>query len=100
MIFALLSLGHSKDDPIIKNAVAGLKSLRTDIDGLPHMQYANAGVWNTSLINAALQLAGLSPEDPAVKKANTYLLKRQHDQFGDWVIHNPNALPGDGDFRT
>ncbi|MBX9976481.1 squalene--hopene cyclase [Cytobacillus firmus] len=94
MIFALLSLGYSKDDPIIKNAVAGLKSLRTDIDGLPHMQYANAGVWNTSLINAALQLAGLSPEDPAVKKANTYLLKRQHDQFGDWVIHNPNALPG------
>lgn len=94
MIFALLSLGYSKDDPIVKNAVTGLKSLRTDIDGLPHMQYANAGVWNTSLINASLQLAGLSPEDSAVKKANTYLLQRQHDQFGDWVIHNPNALPG------
>ncbi|WP_370224615.1 prenyltransferase/squalene oxidase repeat-containing protein [Cytobacillus sp.] len=94
MIFALLSLGYAKDHPIIKKAVAGLKSLRTDIDGLPHMQYANASVWNTSLINTALQLAGLSPKDPAVKRANTYLLKRQHDQFGDWVIHNPIALPG------
>ncbi|KON87896.1 squalene-hopene cyclase [Sporosarcina globispora] len=94
MIFALLSLGYSKDDPVIKKAVAGLKSLRTDIDGLPHMQYANASVWNTSLISTALQLAGLSPDDPAVRKANAYLLERQQDQFGDWVIHNPNSLPG------
>lgn len=94
MIFALLSLGYSKDEPVIKNAVEGLKSLRTDIDGLPHIQYANASIWNTSLINTALQLAGVSSNDPAVKKANTYLLKRQHDQLGDWAIHNPHAKPG------
>ncbi|WP_394138982.1 squalene--hopene cyclase [Cytobacillus oceanisediminis] len=94
MIFALLSLGYSKNDPIIKNAVNGLRSLQTDIDGLPHMQYADASVWNTSLINSTLQMAGVSPEDSAVQKANTYLLKRQHDQIGDWVIHNPNSLPG------
>ncbi|MBT2686818.1 squalene--hopene cyclase [Bacillus sp. ISL-47] len=94
MIFALLSLGYSKNDPIIKNAVNGLKSLQTDIDGLPHMQYADASVWNTSLINSTLQMAGVSPEDPVVHKANTYLLKRQHDQIGDWVIHNPGTLPG------
>lgn len=94
MIFALLSLGYSKEEPVIKNAVEGLKSLRTDIDGLPHIQYANASVWNTSLINTALQLAGVSPDDPAVKKANTYLLKRQHVKFGDWAIHNPHGKPG------
>lgn len=94
MIFALLSLGYSKDEPVIKNAVEGLKSLRTDIDGLPHMQYANASIWNTSLINTALQLAGVSPDDSAVRKANTYLLKRQHEKYGDWAIHNPHEKPG------
>ncbi|MEK3853994.1 squalene--hopene cyclase [Cytobacillus sp. FSL H8-0458] len=94
MVFALLSLGYSKDEPVIKNAVAGLKSLRSDIDGLPHIQYANASIWNTSLINTALQLAGVSSNDPAVRKANTYLLKRQHVKFGDWAIHSPHAKPG------
>lgn len=94
MIFALLSLGYSKNDPIIKKAVKGLKSMRTEINGLTHMQYTDASVWNTSLISSALQLAGVSPDDPAVKKANRYLLKRQHDQFGDWVIHNPKGSPG------
>ncbi|GLB61603.1 terpene cyclase/mutase family protein [Cytobacillus sp. NCCP-133] len=94
MIFALLSLGYAKDDQIIIKAVKGLKSLRTDIGSLPHMQYTDASVWNTSLINSTLQLAGVSHKDPFVQKANTYLLKRQQDEFGDWVIHNPNSLPG------
>ncbi|MCM3704732.1 MULTISPECIES: terpene cyclase/mutase family protein [Cytobacillus] len=94
MIFALLSLGYSKDEPVIRNAVEGLKSFRTNIDGHPHMQYTDASVWNTSLISTALQLAGVTPEDPAVKSANAYLLKRQHTKYGDWAIHNPHGQPG------
>ncbi len=94
MIFALLALGHSKTDPLITSAVAGLKTMKTEINGLPHMQYTNASVWNTSLISYALQLAGVSPGDPMVKKANRYLLERQHAKFGDWVIHNQGSMPG------
>lgn len=94
MIFALLSIGYSKDEPVIRNAIEGLKSLRTDIDGHPHMQYTDASVWNTSLISTALQLAGVTPDDPAVERANTYLLKRQHTKYGDWAIHNPHGEPG------
>ncbi|MGG1398520.1 squalene--hopene cyclase [Bacillus salipaludis] len=94
MIFALLSLGYKKTDPIIINAVNGLKSMKCEIKGLPHMQYTTANVWNTSLIGYALQGAGIVPEDPMIVRANQYLLERQHHKFGDWVIHNPNSLPG------
>nr|WP_026092453.1 squalene--hopene cyclase [Calidifontibacillus oryziterrae] len=94
MIFALLALGYSKRDPIIVNAVNGLKLMKSEINGHPHMQYTTATVWNTSLINYVLQEAGLSPTDPMVKKANQYLRKRQHYKYGDWAVHNPTGLPG------
>ncbi|MFJ7729874.1 prenyltransferase/squalene oxidase repeat-containing protein [Neobacillus sp. NPDC097160] len=94
MVFALLSLGYSKNDPLITKALNGLKSMKTEINGVPHMQYTTANVWNTSLITSALQFAQVSPDDPVVKNANHYLLERQHYKFGDWVIHNPNSLPG------
>lgn len=94
MIFALLSLGYKKTDPVITTAVNAIKSMKAEINGLPHMQYTTANVWNTSLIGYALQEAGISPEDKMILHANQYLLDRQHDKYGDWVIHNPNSLPG------
>ncbi|WP_066061921.1 squalene--hopene cyclase [Neobacillus soli] len=94
MIFALLSLGYKKTDPLITNAVAGIKSMKSEINGLPHMQYTTANLWNTSLIGFSLQSAGLHAEDSTVSKANQYLLERQHHKFGDWVIHNPKTMPG------
>lgn len=94
MIFALLSLGYRKNDAIINSAIKGLKSMGTNIDDLPHIQYTTATVWNTSLINYALQESGVSHHHPTVVRANQYLLKRQHTKYGDWSIHNPNTLPG------
>ncbi|NHM31253.1 squalene--hopene cyclase [Neobacillus terrae] len=94
MIFALLSLGHQKSDPLILHAVRGLKLMRCEINGFTHMQYTTANVWNTSLIGMALQEAGVSSSDPMIKKANQYLLKRQQFKYGDWAVQNPNTLPG------
>lgn len=100
MIFAFLSLGYKKTDPIITKAIDGIKSMKCEIKGLPHMQYTTANVWNTSLIGLTLQSAGIPPSDPSVEKANKYLLKRQHHKFGDWVIHNPHSLPGGWGFAN
>ncbi|WP_423802649.1 squalene--hopene cyclase [Neobacillus sp. SAB-20_R2A] len=100
MIFALLSLGYKKTDSVITKAIEGLKSMKCEINGFPHMQYTTATVWNTSLISFALQSAGLSPEDTMVAEANRYLLTRQQHKFGDWVIHNPNSLPGGWGFSN
>lgn len=94
MIFALLALGYSKTHPVITNAVKGLLAMKCVIKGFTHMQYTTATVWNTSLINYALLEAGVSPSEPMVDKANRYLLNRQHNKFGDWVVHNPFGLPG------
>ncbi|MEH7332487.1 squalene--hopene cyclase [Neobacillus drentensis] len=94
MIFALLSLGYKKTDPVIVKALEGIRAMKCEINGLPHMQYTTADVWNTSLISFTLQSAGVPPEDSMVSKANDYLISRQHNKFGDWVIHNPSSLPG------
>lgn len=94
MIFALLSSGYKKTDPVITKAVEGLRAMKSEVKGLPHMQYTTANVWNTSLISFTLQAAGVSHEDPMVTKATKYLLSRQQDRYGDWVVHNPNGMPG------
>ncbi|WP_053363692.1 prenyltransferase/squalene oxidase repeat-containing protein [Bacillus sp. FJAT-27251] len=94
MIFALLAMGYSKTHPVITNAVAGLKAMKTNIDGLQHVQFTPAAIWNTSLISYALQEAGVKETDQMISKANTFLLNRQHVKYGDWVIHNPNVMPG------
>ncbi|MEK3887193.1 squalene--hopene cyclase [Bacillus sp. FSL K6-3431] len=94
MIFALLSLGHSKNDPVILHAIDGLKAMKCEINGNTHMQYTTASVWNTSLISYALINAGVPTFDPVIAKANRYLLKHQHYKYGDWALHNPGVLPG------
>jgi sporulenol synthase len=100
MIFALLSLGNRKHHPIITRAINGLKSMACQIDGHIHMQYTTANVWNTSLISHVLQDAGVPFSSDVVRKANDYLLSRQHYKFGDWAIHNPNTLPGGWGFSN
>jgi sporulenol synthase len=100
MIFALLSLGYSKNHTVIQKAIAGLKSMKTTIKERTHMQYTTATVWNTALISYTLQEAGLPEADPMVQKANHFLLSRQHFKFGDWVIHNPDSLPGGWGFSN
>ena len=100
MIFALVSLGYEKTDPVITKAIDGIKSMKCEIDDLPHMQYTTANLWNTALIGFGLQTAGAAPDDPMVVEANRYLLERQHHKFGDWVIHNPKTMPGGWGFSA
>ncbi|WP_409305841.1 squalene--hopene cyclase [Peribacillus sp. SCS-155] len=94
MIFALLSLGYSKKDPVIAKAVEGIMAMETKIKEKKHIQYTTANVWNTGLISYTLQEAGIPLEDETVHKANSYLLSRQHYKFGDWIYHNPHTTPG------
>ncbi|MBO0600676.1 squalene--hopene cyclase [Sporosarcina sp. E16_3] len=100
MIFALLSLGHANNDPLILQAVKGLKAMKCTIHGHPHMQFTTATVWNTSLISFSLQKAGVPSTDPLIKKANEYLLGQQQTKYGDWAIHNPGVLPGGWGFSA
>ncbi|WP_017380532.1 squalene--hopene cyclase [Paenisporosarcina sp. TG-14] len=100
LIFSLLSLGYKKDDPAVIHAINGLKSMKCQVDGKTHMQFTTPTIWNTALISYAMQEAGVSELDPVIKKANRFLLTRQHYKFGDWVIHSPQSLPGGWGFSN
>lgn len=94
MIFALLARGYSTTHPVITRAMQGLKAMTCRIDGELHCQYTTASVWNTTLINYALQESGIPYSSPTIQKANQYILSHQHLKYGDWAIHEPNLLPG------
>ncbi|WP_028391142.1 squalene--hopene cyclase [Bacillus cihuensis] len=99
MIFALLARGYSNTHPVITRALQGLKAMTCRIDGELHCQYATATVWNTTLISYALQESGVPYSSNTVQMANRYILSRQHVKYGDWVIHEPNLLPGGWGFE-
>jgi sporulenol synthase len=94
MIFALLARGYSLRDPVIIQAVKGLKRLTFSSNFMTHVQNSTSTVWDTALLSYSLQEAGLSSENPTIQKAAHYLLSRQHMKYGDWKIHNPSASPG------
>ncbi|KHE72190.1 squalene--hopene cyclase [Halobacillus sp. BBL2006] len=94
MVMALRSVGYKKDHAVILKAIEGLKSIACKIDGYTHMQYTTADVWNTALISDALQKSGVPADNSVIKQANSYLLSRQQYKFADWMIHNPETLPG------
>ncbi|WCK56816.1 squalene--hopene cyclase [Aneurinibacillus sp. Ricciae_BoGa-3] len=93
MIFALLARGYSVRDPLIIQAVKGLKRLTCSSHFMAHVQNCTSTVWDTALISYSLQEAGLSPENPVIQKAAGYLLSRQQMKYGDWSIHNTSAPP-------
>ena len=94
MIFALLSLGYPKNDPVILRAFRGLKGHLCRTKGTLHAQNAISRVWDTALLTYAMQEAGVAYDHPSVKAANHFLLRHQHTQYGDWAIHNPDVKPG------
>jgi len=94
MIFALLSLGYSKNSPTIVNAINGLKQLvSTSCNGI-HIENSTSTVWDTALLSYALQEAKVSNQEKIIQQANSFLLSKQHTKKGDWKIHNPNVAPG------
>ncbi|WP_318246439.1 squalene--hopene cyclase [Rossellomorea aquimaris] len=88
MIFALLSLGYKKNDPIIVKAMQGLKEMACETNKGIHIQNSPSIVWDTALISYALQEAGVDAGEGSIKKSVGYLLKEQHFKYGDWAIES------------
>lgn len=94
MILALLAIGYDKGHAVIRRAVQGLKSLICREGDSIFVQNSPSTVWDTALLSYALQEAGTPPEHPAIRRANAYLLSKQQRKPGDWIMHNPDAIPG------
>lgn len=94
MVYALIALGYPKNDPVIINAIKGLKSLLCKPDDYLHIQNPTSTVWDTSLLCYALQEAALEPYSSTIQRANQYILSRQHSLYGDWALRIPEVPPG------
>lgn len=94
MIFALLAIGYDKRHAVILNAVQGLKSTICGAATPFFVQNAPSAVWDTALLSYALQEAGHAADSPMIRRSAAYLLAKQHRKPGDWIVHNPNAMPG------
>jgi sporulenol synthase len=94
MIFALLSIGYDKSHPAIRNAIQGLRSMLCRTGRQILVQNSTSTVWDTALLSHALQEAGVPADGKIIRASTSYLLSKQHSKFGDWRIHNANAVPG------
>jgi squalene-hopene/tetraprenyl-beta-curcumene cyclase len=93
-ILALRCRGYrATDEPMVR----GLKALEFFElhDGeRTWLQSCISPVWDTALAVRALVAAGLPPEDPALVKANQWLLSQQIFKPGDWGVKCPDLPPG------
>jgi sporulenol synthase len=100
MILALLAIGYDKRHAVIRNAVQGLRAMVCRGAQPIFLQNAPSTVWDTALLSSALQEAGADANSPMIRRANAYLLAKQHRKPGDWLVHNPSAVPGGWGFSN
>lgn len=94
MVYGLLALGYDKQSIVILRAIEGLKSLIWEDKQTFHLQNSPSAVWDTALMSYALLESGKANDDPSLRTAASYLLKKQQDKSGDWAFHNPGVTPG------
>ncbi|MYL48147.1 squalene--hopene cyclase [Halobacillus litoralis] len=92
MIYALVSCGYQKHDPIIKKAIQGLIQHACSTDRGLHIQNSPSDIWDTALLSHALQAPPTS--DVPLHEAEQFLLKHQQTKFGDWMVATSHTEPG------
>ncbi|WP_206922636.1 terpene cyclase/mutase family protein [Alicyclobacillus suci] len=112
MIYALLGLGYPKNHPTIVRAIEGLKSFIYPLSNGAHLQNMTSTVWDTALMSYAVQTIPHIDTTTMVRKAQTYLLVRQHhgtrdlqppdarNDSGGWGFSDVNTLIPDVDDTT
>jgi len=94
MVYGLLSNGVDRTSSIIQNALSGLMKMFCEINGTLHLQNSPSTTWDTSLMLYTLLEAGVPPTHANLLKGAGFLLSQQQSKYGDWTVHNPDALPG------
>lgn len=100
MVYALTSLGDGDDTSVINQAIGSLNTLLCLNESKAHLQVSTSTVWDTAMINCALQQAGLSYRHPVIQKSSAYLLSRQQTRYGDWALRCPDTPPGGWGFSN
>jgi squalene-hopene/tetraprenyl-beta-curcumene cyclase len=96
-ILALHLLGYPLDHPAMTAAVAGLEGFlvheETPDGTVRRLEACQSPVWDTCLSVTALLDAGVSPDDPAITRAASWLLEEEISVPGDWTVRRPDLTP-------
>jgi squalene-hopene/tetraprenyl-beta-curcumene cyclase len=87
-ILALRYLGYPLNHPAVVKGLRAIEDFCLEDEQGRRMQSCVSPVWDTALNALALLEAGLSPEDPALERAASWLVSQQIFSGGDWQVKN------------
>src|SRR5256714_1068178 len=87
-MIALRVLGYSKDHPAYKKAAQDFAGLFVDDPDDFRIQPCLSPIWDTAINLISLAESGLSPDDPALRRAAKWLLDKEVRIRGDWQYNN------------
>jgi squalene-hopene/tetraprenyl-beta-curcumene cyclase len=93
-LVAFKALGYPNAHPVMKKGISGLKDFIVESEKEVLLQPAVSPVWDTAWSMHALLSSGIDPENEALKKGADWLLSKQINIAGDWIIRNPKVEPG------
>jgi squalene-hopene/tetraprenyl-beta-curcumene cyclase len=93
-IIMLAALGYGFEDETLRAAVEGWQGFTIDEQDRLRPEACQSPVWDTALAVLALLDAGLSQDDPALRRAGEWLVGEEITSRGDWAIRRPDLPPG------
>lgn len=98
MVYAFLSLGYPKNNPVIQQAISGLKShlFQDEEKQEVHLQNSPSAVWDTALLTHAMQQRAPSASMDSIERSADFILKHQQTS-GGWGFSASNSFHPDVD---
>jgi squalene-hopene/tetraprenyl-beta-curcumene cyclase len=97
-IMALHLLGYPLEHPSLKAGLTGLDGFliheSTPEGEVRRLEACQSPVWDTALAMTALLDAGVPADDPALRRAASWLLAEEIRVPGDWSVRRPELAPG------
>jgi squalene-hopene/tetraprenyl-beta-curcumene cyclase len=92
-ILMLAALGYGFEDDTLRRAVEGWGDFMVEDGDRLRPEACQSPTWDTGLALLALLEAGVSTDDPRLRKAAEWLLGEEIRVKGDWAIRRPNLEP-------
>jgi squalene-hopene/tetraprenyl-beta-curcumene cyclase len=96
-VYSLMALhlqGYPLDHPVMQAGFDGLNAFTIEDEAGRRIEACQSPVWDTALAVVALADAGVSPDDPSLRKAGRWLLDGEITVRGDWSVRRPDLAPG------
>ncbi len=93
-LIALACRGHGHDSPYFRRGLDGWKRFLVEDSDRLRPEACQSPVWDTGLALMALDGAGMSADEPAVRRAGEWMLREEVRERGDWALRRPGVEPG------